>query len=230
MCALTRAHAQVENFKSTASGGIVIITYDLKSADPSQKFKIAVYSSHDNYANPVSHVTGAVGENVSPGKGLRIEWDAKSSLPQDFNKETTVRLRGVAMVQAKPLEKTVYKKGGNVELAWSGGGKSDKINIELMREDAVYKTLAEGADNSNAFSWKIPKNLKAGKTYSLRLTDVTNPMQPSATSQFEIKAKIPMVVKIAAAAVVIGGGIYLATQGNNDDDKLPGIDINPNDN
>jgi hypothetical protein len=76
------------------SGDKVIITYDLASDDPAQKFKITAFSAHDNYTTPLQHVTGAVGENVAAGRGLRIEWDARSSLPANFNGTISVRLKG----------------------------------------------------------------------------------------------------------------------------------------
>ena len=227
LCTLTSAYAQVDNIKLAPAGDKYVITYDLTSSDPSQKFKITAFSGHDNFTSALQHVSGAVGENVAPGKGLTIEWDHKSSLPANFNGILAIRLRAVGMLQVKPLDKSVFKKGSELLLNWSGGAKGNKVNIELLRKDNVYKMVATEVDNTNTFTWKIPKNLKGGKEYSIRLNNVTEPMQPTSTSQFEIKPKIPKAVKIAAAAVIVAGGIIIMTLPK-DDDELPGIDIKPN--
>ena len=219
-------YAQVENIRLAPAGDKYVITYDLNSSDPTQKFKITAFSGHDNFTNALQHVAGAVGENVTPGKGLRIEWDHRATLPDNFNGVLAIRLKAVGMLQAKPLDKTVIKKGSDLLLNWSGGSKNNKITIELIRNEKVYKTLATEIENSNTFTWKLPTNLKAGKGYSIRLNNVTEAMQPASTAQFEIKPKIPKVAKIAAAAVVIAGGIIIATRPE-DDDELPGIDIKP---
>ena len=218
--------AQVlENVKTAPLGDKVIITYDLSSPDPNQKFKITAFSGHDSYVKALQHVTGAVGENVTPGRGLRIEWDARNSLPADFNGTIAVRLKGVAMPQLKPLDQSVYKKGSVVNIAWTGGGKADKMNVELIRDEKVYKVLGTQVENNNALSWKIPNNIKAGSNYSIRLTDVTDPMQPAVSSNFQIKPKIPLLVKLAVPVVVIAAIIIIPPMLK---DNPPGPEVNNN--
>lgn len=224
----------LENVRTAFSGDKVIITYDLTSGDPSQRFKITAFSAHDNYSAPLQHVTGAVGENVAPGRGLRIEWDARSSLPSDFNGTISVRLKGVAIPQLKGLDQSVYKKGSGIDVSWTGGGKTDKMNIELLRDGVVYKQIGSGIDNNNSFSWKIPNNVKAGKNYSIRLSDITDPMQPSTSTSFEIKPKIPLLVKLAVP-VAVGAAVVIILNGGGSgptpppaDDTLPPITVKPN--
>ena len=226
---VANSYSQVlENVKTAYSGDKVIITYDLVSDDPVLRFKISAFSAHDNYTSPLQHVTGAVGENVAPGRGLRIEWDARSSLPPNFNGTISVRLKGVAIPKIKTLEQSVYKKGNTINVAWVGGAKTDKMNLELMREGEVYKVMGSALENTNSFSWKIPSGVKAGKDYTIRLTDATDPLQPSVSSNFEIKPKIPMLVKIAVPVVIIGGVIAATQLGGGGDDNLPEITVKPN--
>jgi hypothetical protein len=103
------------------------------------------------------------------------------------------------------------------------------MNLELMREGEVYKVIGSALENTNSFSWKIPGGVKAGKDYTIRLTDITDPMQPSVSGNFEIKPKLPMLVKIAVPVVIIGG-VIAATQlgGGGGDDNLPAITVKPN--
>lgn len=227
MLCTVNVYAQVDNVKLVPSGDKFVITYDLTSSEPNQKFKITAFSGHDNYASPIQHVTGAVGENIAPGKGLRIEWDARSSLPANFNGTIAIRLRGVAMPMLKQIEQSVYKKGNSIPINWTGGSKTDKMNIELVRDGKVQKVIASGIENTSSMTWKIPGSVKAGKDYTIRLTNATDPMQPSASNSFDIKPKIPLLVKLAVP-VVAGVAIWAATQGGgSDDDTLPAITVKP---
>lgn len=225
--ALTNAYSQtLENVKTTFNGEKVIITYDLVSDNPEKKFKVTVFSGHDNYTAPLKDVTGAVGEGISGGHGLRIEWDAKKVLPATYQ-DISVRLRAVDVPRLKNLEQSVYKKGSTVNVNWTGGHKADKMNIELLRGDKVYKVIANSAENTSRYTWKV-QGVKAGENYTIRLTDVTDPMQPTSTLPFEIKPKINKYVKIGAAVVVVAGGIIIYNQLNKDkEEDLPAITIKP---
>src|SRR6185295_7886990 len=80
-CAFLGVKAQkVENVRAAASGEQIIITYDLSGTKPEQRFKVNLYSSHNNFAAPVFQVTGDLGENVSAGKGKHIAWNAKNEI------------------------------------------------------------------------------------------------------------------------------------------------------
>src|SRR5882762_1847745 len=80
-CAFLGLKAQkVENVRAAASGEQIIITYDLTGVKSDQRFKVNLYSSHNNFASPVQQVTGDVGDNIAAGKDKRIAWNAKSEL------------------------------------------------------------------------------------------------------------------------------------------------------
>ena len=75
--AATSLHSQaqsLEKVNASFDGDKVIITYNLSNPSPDEKFKVALYSSHDNYARPLSLVTGDVGESVHSGTGNRVVW------------------------------------------------------------------------------------------------------------------------------------------------------------
>jgi Ser-Thr-rich glycosyl-phosphatidyl-inositol-anchored membrane family len=215
-----------ENIRPTISGDKVIITYDLKYPDPTQKFNVSLYGSHDKYTNPITPVEGNIGQNVTPGKGLRIVWDAKNSTVS-LDSEIIFRLKGTLKLALKPLGTTAYKKGQDVKLDWVGSGASDRMNIELIRNGKVYKTLAEKTPNTFSYNWKIPKNLKAGKDYSIRLTNANLPNEVSASELIIIKPKIPLLIKGLVVAGVVGVVIWQPWKGE-EDNNLPGLTIKPN--
>jgi hypothetical protein len=215
-----------ENLRPSLSGDKVIITYDLSYPDATQKFNVLLYGSHDNYTNPITPVEGNIGQNVTPGKGLRIVWDAKNS-SVNLDSEITFKLRGTLKLALKPLGATVYKKGEDVKLSWVGNGPSEKMNIDLMRGNQVYKALAEKTPNTLSYTWKIPKNLKAGKDYSIRVTNANVPNEVSTSEIVTIKPRIPLLVKGLVVAGIVGVVIWQPWKGE-ENNELPGLTIKPN--
>jgi hypothetical protein len=218
---------RIENLRTFFNGERVVITYDLEAPDDNQHYRIDLYSSHDNYTAPLTHVTGFVGYNVVAGKGHRVIWDALNALPIGFNREVTIKIKGTVQLAVDPLQQTTYTRGRDLSLHWHGGIPEDKVNIMLVRGNEDYKTLAEGISNSRTYSWKIPKSLRAGKEYSIRVTKADDPAELSKSNAFAIKPRIPIWAK-GLVVVGVGAGIWAATQGGgNGEDDLPPITVKP---
>ncbi len=199
-----------ENVESSFDGENVIITYDLVSDDPTSRYSVTFYSSHDRYAIPLKSVKGDVGDGVLPGRGHVIVWDARNNLPADFSSEVTVKLKGAptaAALTTEPLARSVYKKGEQVDINWKGGLLTDKIVISLTRKNSIKKQLAVSLDNNHSYSWKIPDNISAGKNYGVTVTKAGETDDLSKMQPFRIKARIPIwlkVLPVVAAGVVVG--------------------------
>lgn len=222
----------IENLKTSVEGDRIVITYDLSYSDSNQKFRIALYSSHDNYSNSLHSITGDLGENIAPGRGKRVVWDAKNSLPSDFDSDITIKVRAskimvAAKLDLKPLAKSGYKKGQTIDVQWQGGRPTDKINIELYKDGGLQQKLGETQNSSQSYTWSVPKELK-GKGYSLQISNGT---EKSKSGDFSIKPKIPLLLIIAPVAVV--GGVLAFSGGSKSkdtptvSDELPGP-VNPN--
>jgi len=194
------------------------ITYDLNDSDPNQKYKVLIYSSNDDYTNPLSLAIGDFGESVLPGKKKRVIWDAKSTLPQDFDKDVLIKLKATKILapalNMKPLTYNIYKKGKKIEIGWLGGNPSDKLNIDLYRSQngqlQLVKSIAKDVENkqgSQHFSWAMPKNTKAGKKYFIRVSKTDKPSDLTSSQFFDIKPRTPFIVKalpfLAAGAAVV---------------------------
>jgi hypothetical protein len=219
---------RIDNLRTFFNGERVVVTYDLEAPDDTQHYRIDLYSSHDNYTVPLTHVTGHVGYNVVAGKGHRVIWDALNALPIGFNREVTIKVRGTVQLAVDPLQQTTYKRGRDISLQWHGGIPEDKVNIMLVRGTEDYKSLAEGVSNSRTYSWKIPKSLRAGKDYSIRVTKANDPAELSKSNVFSIKPQIPLWAK-GLVIVGVGAGVWLATQGGeNEEPDLPPITAKPN--
>jgi hypothetical protein len=226
------------NLMVSFDGEKLSISYDLNDADPNQKYKVLIYSSYDNYANPLSLVIGDYGESVVPGKRKHVIWDAKETLPQDFDRDIQIRLKATKILapalNMKPLAYNVYKKGKNVDIAWLGGIQSDKLNIDLLKgkgnEVELVESIAKNVENRQAsqnFSWSMPKSAKAGKKYFIRLSKADKPAEQTSSQFFDIKPRTPFIVK-ALPFLAAGAAVVLLTGGSKSDNsstalaELPG--------
>ena len=75
------ANAQkVSNVKATENAGKITINYDLEGLIEGEKYKVEIYSSADNYTQPLKYVSGDVGVNVVSGVNKKVLWDANIAL------------------------------------------------------------------------------------------------------------------------------------------------------
>src|SRR5271154_934813 len=62
------------------AGEKVVVHYDLDDNDPNHEYLLSLYSSRDNFASPLTKVTGDIGPEVKPGTGKRVEWNVLQEL------------------------------------------------------------------------------------------------------------------------------------------------------
>jgi hypothetical protein len=207
----------VENINASFDGEKITVSYFLNSTEVSQKFKIELYGSHDNYSQPLQ-VTGDAGENVLPGRAKIVMWNAKEALPSDFDGDVRIKIKAIKMAAPalafEPLTLKTYKKGRTISMKWTGGYKSDKVTIELQKNKVIDQPVAELIDNNGAYEWKLPKNVK-GKNYQLVLTNSSQKSSDPITSdEFRVKPRTPFIVKILP--VLVAGGVAVFLFGNDD--------------
>ena len=234
---------EVKDVRASFDGEKVIITYDLKFDDPTQKFKVALYSSHNNYERPLSLLLGDQGDNVVPGERNRVIWDTKSALPPDFDSDLTIKVKATKIIPVvteaavmrlsmKPFDKSVIKKGKTLEVKWVGGRADEKINIDLFKDNVIQQKITE-TENKNHYSWTIPKKNAAGKNYVVRISKADNPTEVSNSQFFQIKPRTSFFVKILPVLAIGGAVAFLSGSKTGEDpggttlDDLPGP-VKPN--
>src|SRR5258706_15906623 len=98
------------------AGSKVIIHYKLDDTNPNHLYAISLYSSKDNFATPLTRVTGDVGTEVKPGMDNKIVWEITNELG-DFKGSLTFEVRGRVFIPFVKLvnfnEGTVFKRGKN---------------------------------------------------------------------------------------------------------------------
>jgi hypothetical protein len=248
MIVFSRENSQsqtLQNVHAAFDGEKVHVTYDLLDKDPSQQFKVSLYSSHDNYSIPLAALTGDVGDAVSAGKNKSVNWNVRSALSPDFDNIISIKVKALKIVKTvpvtdplpassssaklalQPFTRTAFKKGEKIELRWSGANAVKKINIVLLKDNVIHTMIAENIANDQSFVWQIPKQNKTGKNYSIHVVDIDKPSEFTSTPSFTIRPRTSYTVKALPVLVVAGvAAVVLLDSDKASSDELPGP-INP---
>ena len=109
-----------------------------------------------------------------------------------------------------PIEGVTLKRGNTYPLKWTGGGQAIPTVEVLKGGNQLFRV--DKTITNNSVNLSLPSNLKPGKNYSVSLS--TN--NGAVTSNFSVKRKIPIVVKIAPL-VLLGGAAYIIFSRNSKD-------------
>lgn len=199
---------KLENLKAIPQGEKIVITYDISSDFPGDKYDITLYASSNNFSSPLQRVTGDVGGGQAEGKGKRIEWDAKNELG-NYKGDLSFEVRA-EVIAAFALKHEIIsaKRGKSVQLDWRGGSKNQDVKIELLKEGAVQGEVGT-VSNKGTYNWAIASSEKTGAGYQLRLV---NGKEIVTTMRFSIQHKVPTLVKVLPLVVIgaivaaLGGG------------------------
>jgi hypothetical protein len=202
----------IENVHATLDNGIVSITYDLTGAPSNQKYAIAVYGSYNKFSLPLVQVTGDVGRNIAGGTNKKIEWDPASELAS-FKGDINFKVRGEAMPLPiainSPASGSTVRRGKSTTIHWSGGKKDQPLKLSLLSNGTPVQAIGE-TKNTGSFVWQLPPDLKTGD-YTLTITSGNEVVN---SRPFAVKAKVPMLLKIAPIVVVGGAAAALAGGGS----------------
>lgn len=212
----TGALAQrIENIRADVlgDGEKVIVTYDIVGASEGQKFRVTLFSSHNNFASPLSLVSGDVGRDreLTAGTGKRIEWSAKSEL-KEFVGDVTFEVRAEILSSLfieSPTIGSKFKKGKTLDVAWRGGSAGETMRLDLLKGGAVIAQMAS-IQNNQRYTWAIPKSMSKASDYQVRITAESG---TAMSGTFGIKAKTPLIVKVLPV-LAVGGALYFVLSGS----------------
>ncbi len=231
--ALAMQAQQVQNVQASFAGGDVIIHYDLTGGSSSQKYNIALYSSHDTYASPLASVKGDVGLSLAGGVNKEIIWSATEELGT-FNGELSFKIRveiiPLPFIFKNPVSITKARHGKMIPVTWEGGIGGQDIELQLLKNGQPISTAIK-ATNSAVYNWRVPKTLGKGEDFTFKITDGE---REGTTEKFTIKPKPPIWLILSPIVVggviipLLGGGDEGSGQTNTTgDEKLPAAP-NPN--
>lgn len=188
----------------------VIVHYDLLDTVSGRTYSMNVYASNDNFINPLQKIGGDVGLEIKPGNNKNFTWDAKAELGENFSGSISLEIRGKLFIPfirfAGFDEYKAIKRLKPYEITWSGGSPQNILNFDLYKGDRKVATFPNVA-NVGHYKMTLPKDVKPGKNYRLRISDTKNKEDVVYTGLFTVKRKTPLLLKVLPV-LAIG---YLAT-------------------
>lgn len=189
----------------------VYLIYDLQDTTRGRHYTVNLYSSKDNFINPLVNISGDWGLEVLPGNNRKIVINAKQEFGGDLNEKLAFELRGKVYIPFIRLDGfnafQKFKRLKHYDLHWSGGRPQNILNFELYRGEKRVHTFS-GIANEGKYSLLFPADTRPGKNYRFRITDSKNKDEIVNTSTFTIRRKIPLIYK-AVPAVAAATALYL---------------------
>ena len=202
------SHAQSVSIKKLElqENGDIIVYYDLLDEDIERKYSLYLYSSQDNYIQPLELVSGDIGPDLSVGGNKKITWKAKEELGADYKGGISLELKGSIYIPFITMDGfddyKVFKRGKPYDITWTGGRGDNILNFELYDGDTKVKVFEERPNVGNT-TIIIPKDVKPGK-YRFKISDSRNLDEVVFTSNFQVKRRVPLVATLGTT-VVVGG-------------------------
>ena len=125
-----------------------------------------------------------------------------------------------------PIADSKFKRGSAIQVRWTGGNPDDEYALDLFDGRFHYRHIGE-LKNSGTYPWIIPKDVKPGKEYKFKLTNINDFGESAFSRTFIVKRKVPIAVWIVPGALVVGGAVYMLFFYDNGEPDLP-APINPN--
>jgi hypothetical protein len=216
MIANSQIHAQEVNIKQLEfnDDGDVVIHYDLQDEKIDRKFSLRLYASVDNYIQPLTNVSGDVGIDLAVGDNKKITWNVTEELGAEFKGKVALELKGSVYVPFVALDGfddyKVLKRGKPFDVTWTGGRGDNILIFELYKGDNKVKVFEERPNVGNT-SILIPTDVKPGK-YKFKISDSRNRDEVVFTSDFQLKRKVPLVMKLGLG-LVVGAALGVLTAG-----------------
>lgn len=188
----------------------IIVHYSLEDMNPNHQYLVSLYSSKDNFAVPLTRVSGDVGTEVRAGKERKIIWDVTKELGA-YKGNLTFEIRGRVFVPFVKLidfeEGKVYKRGKNYPLTWTSGNLSGQVLIELYKgQERIWGE--SNIPNIGKYDWFIQGSIKKGNDYKLKFTNTKDRNDFVYSKQFTIKPKVPLALKVGGL-LAVGAGVYI---------------------
>lgn len=215
---------QVQNVE--LKGDEIIIYYSLLDSVAGRTFSVNLYSSIDNFVNPLQAVSGDYGVEVKPATQRKLVWNAKKELGESFNAKVAIELRAKVFIPFIRFDSfNSIKRGKPTEVTWRGGTSQNILNFELWRNGEKILVLPN-IPNAQHATITIPASVKAKKGYVFKIIDNKNKDQAIQTATFQIKPKTQLWLKVLPI-VAVGGAVAFLGGGSGGGESSPQDIVNP---
>lgn len=216
---------QLTIINTQVKDGRVLLSYQIADTTVGKFYTVRVYSSHDNYLQPLERVSGDVGINIRPGSERLLSWDPKE-LGDAFVGKVALEIRARVYVPFVRLDgvdgSTKMKRLKPYALSWSGGGPQNILNIDFLRKGEKQTTFANIA-NVGHYNLVLPKDVKPGR-YVMRISDSKNKDEVVVSNEFRVRRRYPLLLKVIPIAAIGSAFAFLPKS----EPEIP-FPITPND-
>lgn len=205
---------KIEGVVAQTKGSEIIITYSLTGNSQEDTFQVSLYCSVDGFSKPITEAKGDIGNEIKSGLNKQIHWVVNKELKklsQGFSFEVKAKIFN-PMIQINGIESgKAFKRSKEYLISWTSKKRVQKLNIELFNGiDKVWSQT--GIDNTGSYNWIVPMPLKSGSDYKLKFSNYNDSTEFILSSNFTIRRKIPLVVKMGGL-LVFGVTTLLVVQG-----------------
>jgi hypothetical protein len=206
---IAKVHSQDLVIKEIALiGEDVYISYDLLDNDVTHKYQLSLYSSNDNYILPLEMVEGDIGVDISVGGNKTAIWHARQELGADFKGDVAVELKGklyIPFVTLNDFESVgKMKRDRPYTLTWAAGRGSNVLTWDLFNSKKERVHTFTNIANVGEYEFVLPKDVKPGKGYTLKITDQNNKEDIVITPPFEVTRRVPLYIPSSLGGFAAG--------------------------
>lgn len=208
----TAAFAQDVNIRRIElENSSVFIHYDLIDTTRGRVYSVNLYSSRDNFINPLTKVKGDFGIEIVPGSNRKIEINAIEEFGATFEGKVSFELRAKVYVPFVRMEGFAkkFKRGKPYEIHWTGGRPQNILNFDLYKGEEKVHTFPN-IPNAGKYNLVFPGDTKPGK-YRFTISDSKNKDEVVHTAPFVVKRKIGLAYKVIPI-IAVGAVIYIVTR------------------
>ncbi|MFZ1807063.1 MAG: GPI anchored serine-threonine rich family protein [Cyclobacteriaceae bacterium] len=209
--------------KVDIEGGKIIVFYNLEDANTNHEYLLNLYSSNDNFTEPLKNVTGDIGAEVKPGTNKRVEWNMRQEYG-GYKGRIALEIKGRVYTPFVKLQnfstKKSYKRGKTYNITWKAG-TNNPIHLELYKGN-LRLDGAMNHPNNGIYTLNIPAKSKPGSDYRLKISDAKNSDEVAYTPYFKVAPKIPMLAKVIVPLAVVGGVVALLGSSSGGGESPPG--------
>jgi hypothetical protein len=197
----------------------VYLYYDLADTTRGRVYSVNLYSSRDNFINPLQKLRGDFGIEIVPGNNKKIEVNAQEEFGASFEGKVAFELRAkvyIPFIRLDGFNGSKFKRGKPYEIRWTGGRPQNVLNFDLYEGEQKINTFSN-IPNAGKYNLVFPSDTKPGSKYRFRISDSKNKDEVVNTGEFSVTRKVSLAVKAIPALVVVGGVMYLVLKPEPDD-------------
>ena len=213
---------KVENAEIRQDGDDLVIVFDLMPRESIYELYDVIITAYDGNREKILKMKDQDASDVRPGNRLRFVIPGKENFQNfrgnvDFDIKVKMTYSPIRITA--PVKRKKWIKGKSMDIKWRGGLEGERFTLELYKDFDHVSSIGTNV-TSNEIKWDIPRDVKPGGKYAIRITSDSNNGNQVFSSEFKIRRKIPVVVKILPA-LLLGSVVAVLIGSSGKDEGFP---------